>query len=97
VELLEKLVSATDAGSLGPIGRQYSRSRFADISTRTLSVDLLNRSLLASFVPVQLARAAGLHAIAAIGPLRRLLMREGVSPGRQFRDLSERLAGRARG
>ena len=33
-----------------------------------------------NLLPVQTARAAGLHLIGAIGPLRRLAMREGLAP-----------------
>jgi 2-octaprenyl-6-methoxyphenol hydroxylase len=77
------------------VGGEFSAMRFADVATRTLSVDVLNRSLLSSFVPVQMARAAGMHAISAIGPLRRLFMREGVAPGGQLRAIAERMSRRA--
>jgi 2-octaprenyl-6-methoxyphenol hydroxylase len=60
-----------------------------------VSVDLLNRSLLSGFLPIQLGRIAGMHAINMVGPLRRLLMREGVSPGGQMREMAQRLRGRA--
>ena len=43
-------------------------------------VDGLNRALLTRFAPIDFARGAGLAAIGAIGPLRRLIMREGVAP-----------------
>ena len=36
---------------------------------------------------MQLVRAGGLHLLTGISPLRNLLMREGVEPGRGFRDL----------
>ena len=58
----------------------YERARRADIATRTAAVDILDRSLLAHFWPIDLARGAGLAALSAIGPLRRFAMREGVSP-----------------
>ncbi len=58
----------------------YERSRKADIATRTFAIDLANRSLLSDFLPVQPARAIGLGLIGSIGPLRRLAMREGLSP-----------------
>ncbi len=38
----------------------YHDARQADVRTRTLAVDLLNRSLLTDFLPVQLARGVGL-------------------------------------
>lgn len=43
-------------------------------------VDMLNRSLLADALPVHLARGAGLAALNLIGPLRRLVVREGMQP-----------------
>ncbi|OLP60101.1 2-octaprenyl-6-methoxyphenyl hydroxylase [Xaviernesmea oryzae] len=69
----------------GPIaadfGERYAAKRKLDISTRTISVDLLNRSLLSDFMPVQLLRAGGLQALSSAGMLRNLVMREGVHPG----------------
>jgi 2-octaprenyl-6-methoxyphenol hydroxylase len=59
---------------------RYHRARRADVASRTFAIDLANRSLLSDFLPVQSARAAGLHLIGAFGPLRRLAMREGLAP-----------------
>ncbi|PCD66971.1 UbiH/UbiF family hydroxylase [Rhizobium phaseoli] len=72
-------------------GDSFDRKRRADIMTRTASVDLLNRSLLSDFLPVQMLRAAGLHILSAIPPLRNLVMREGIEPGRGFRDIPDSL------
>jgi 2-octaprenyl-6-methoxyphenol hydroxylase len=58
----------------------YDKMRRADAGTRTLAVDLLNRSLLSDFLPVQSARGLGLYLLERIGPLRRAVMREGVAP-----------------
>jgi 2-octaprenyl-6-methoxyphenol hydroxylase len=58
----------------------YDRLRRADIGGRTWAVDLLNRTLLTDFLPVQGVRGIGLYLIDRIGPLRRALMREGVAP-----------------
>lgn len=58
----------------------YDAARRADVKSRTTGVDLLNRSLLAGLGPVDLARGAGLHLLAAIGPLKRLAMRGGMGP-----------------
>ena len=44
------------------------------------AADLLNRSLLTGFLPVQGLRGMGLYALEQIGPLRRAVMREGVAP-----------------
>jgi 2-octaprenyl-6-methoxyphenol hydroxylase len=70
-------------------GDRFDRRRRADIASRTASVDLLNRSLLSDFLPVQMLRAAGLHLLSAVPPLRGLVMREGVEPGRGFRSLPD--------
>jgi 2-octaprenyl-6-methoxyphenol hydroxylase len=59
---------------------RYDRMRRADATSRMLAVDLLNRSLLSDFLPLQSARAAGLFLMNRIAPLRRAIMREGVSP-----------------
>jgi len=58
----------------------YTRARRADIASRAWSIDLLNRSLITGFVPFQLMRGLGLHALKTIGPLRRLAIREGLAP-----------------
>jgi 2-octaprenyl-6-methoxyphenol hydroxylase len=58
----------------------YGASRRADILSRTFAIDVANRSLLSDFLPMQSLRAAGMHVIGSIGPLRRLAMREGLAP-----------------
>jgi 2-octaprenyl-6-methoxyphenol hydroxylase len=58
----------------------YERMRRADIGIRTGAVDGLNRALLTHFAPVDLGRGLGLAALSAIGPLRRLVMRQGIGP-----------------
>jgi 2-octaprenyl-6-methoxyphenol hydroxylase len=58
----------------------YDRVRHPDIASRMAAVDMLNRSLLADFLPTQGARGLGLYLLDQIGPLRRAVMREGVSP-----------------
>jgi 2-octaprenyl-6-methoxyphenol hydroxylase len=68
-----------DVGSVAVLAR-YNDARGADVTTRTLAVDLLNRSLLTDFLPVQGARGLGLWLMQQIGPLRRAVMREGVAP-----------------
>jgi len=58
----------------------YETMRRADVTSRTLAIDLLNRTLLTDFLPVQGMRGLGLYMIDRIGPLRRAVMREGVAP-----------------
>jgi 2-octaprenyl-6-methoxyphenol hydroxylase len=59
---------------------RYERMRRADVGSRTLAIDVLNRTLLTDLLPVQGARGLALYLIDQIGPLRRALMREGVTP-----------------
>jgi 2-octaprenyl-6-methoxyphenol hydroxylase len=70
-----------DVGGTGVID-EYDRRRRADVTSRIAAVDLLNRTLLSDFLPAQGARGLGLYALDRIGPLRRAMMREGVSPRR---------------
>ena len=71
--------SGDDIGGSEVLER-YDRMRRADARSRTMAVDLLNRSLLTDFLPVQSARGLGLYMLDRIGPLRRAVMREGVAP-----------------
>lgn len=84
---LDLAASTRNAGTGLAIGEAYDRRRRADIVSRTAAIDLFNRSLLSGFLPVQMLRAAGLHMLSAIPPLRQLAMNEGVAPGRGFRAL----------
>lgn len=58
----------------------YEKMRRADVGSRTLAIDLLNRTLLTDFLPVQGLRGLGLYMLDQIGPLRRAVMREGIQP-----------------
>lgn len=71
--------AAGDPGSEA-VMRDYNAARRMDVTTRTLAADLLNRTLYSGFAPFQLARGAGLYAVNTVGPLRRLLMRQGITP-----------------
>jgi 2-octaprenyl-6-methoxyphenol hydroxylase len=75
----EALGLGEDPGSPQVLQR-YAAARRSDIASRTFAIDVANRSLLSDLLPVQTARAAGLHLIGALGPLRRLAMREGLAP-----------------
>ena len=69
----------SDIGSEETLGR-YQRSRDLDVRLRTAAVDGLNRTLLTGMIPTDFLRGAGLLALSNIGPLRRIVMREGVLP-----------------
>jgi 2-octaprenyl-6-methoxyphenol hydroxylase len=75
----EAMLSGEDVGS-PQVLKRYDSARRADVSSRTFAIDMANRSLLSDFLPVQTLRAVGMHLIGSIGPLRRLAMREGLSP-----------------
>jgi 2-octaprenyl-6-methoxyphenol hydroxylase len=79
-DIVERAIaSAEDPGSPQVLAR-YDLARRADVLSRTFVIDMANRSLLSDFLPMQSLRAAGLHLIGSIGPLRRLAMREGLAP-----------------
>jgi 2-octaprenyl-6-methoxyphenol hydroxylase len=69
-----------DGRDVGEVTERYDHMRRADVMSRMLAVDLLNRSLLSDFLPLQGARGLGLFLLERIGPLRRAAMREGVAP-----------------
>jgi 2-octaprenyl-6-methoxyphenol hydroxylase len=60
--------------------RAYTTARRGDILSRTLGLDLLNRSLLSGFFLLQAGRGLGLLALGMAGPLRRAFMRRGIAP-----------------
>jgi 2-octaprenyl-6-methoxyphenol hydroxylase len=68
-----------DVGSHDVLAR-YDAARRADVTSRSIAVDILNRSLLSDLLPVQGMRGFGLFLIDRIGPLRRAVMSEGVMP-----------------
>lgn len=72
-------MNGADIGA-APVLARFEQIRRSDISSRTFAIDMANRSLLSDLLPMQLIRAAGMHAMGSIGPLRRLAMREGLSP-----------------
>ncbi len=68
-----------DVGAAAVLAR-YAAERRADVESRMVAVDLLNRSLLTDFVVAQGLRGLSLYLVERIGPLRRALLREGVAP-----------------
>jgi len=75
----EAKASGEDLGAPKLLTR-YGAARRADILSRTFAIDVANRSLLSDLLPIQSLRAAGMHLMGSIGPLRRLAMREGLAP-----------------
>lgn len=85
--LEDLLVDRQSAPIAAGVGDRFHARRRLDIASRTASVDLLNRSLLSSLLPIQMLRAAGLQVLATVAPLRNLVMQEGVAPGRGLKSL----------
>jgi 2-octaprenyl-6-methoxyphenol hydroxylase len=57
----------------------YETARRGDVLMRMTAADLLNRTLVSGFLPLQFARGAGLMALSMIAPLRRAAMRQGMA------------------
>nr|WP_250813495.1 UbiH/UbiF family hydroxylase [Neorhizobium tomejilense] len=91
IALSDLLAATGDRPVPADAGDRFNRRRGPDIVSRTVGVDLLNRSLLSDFLPVQMLRAAGLHILTYAPPLRNLLMREGIEPGRGLRAVVDAL------
>ncbi|WP_105403451.1 UbiH/UbiF family hydroxylase [Neorhizobium sp. T7_12] len=91
IALSDLLAATGDRLVPADAGDRFNRRRGPDIVSRTVGVDLLNRSLLSDFLPVQMLRAAGLHILSYAPPLRNLLMREGIEPGRGLRAVVDAL------
>lgn len=76
--LSEAVAGLPDPGDPAALAA-YERSRRADVTTRTAAVDLLNRSLLSDFLPVQIGRSLGLYLLDRIEPLRGRAVRLGLA------------------
>ncbi len=76
--LRDAVVDQADPGDRAALA-SYDRGRRLDVGLRTRGVDLLNRSLLSGFLPVDVARGIGLSLLDRIGPLRRAVMRSGLA------------------
>ncbi|MCC2610111.1 UbiH/UbiF family hydroxylase [Neorhizobium petrolearium] len=96
IALSELLAPIGDRPIPADAGDRFNRRRRPDVMSRTFGVDVLNRSLLSDFLPVQMLRAAGLHFLGSAPPLRNLLMREGIEPGRGFRAVLDALRNEVR-
>lgn len=79
-DIVQGAIAAGDDPGTSRVLDRYNWARRADVTSRTFVIDLANRSLLSDFLPMQSLRAAGLHLLGSIGPLRRIAMREGLAP-----------------
>jgi 2-octaprenyl-6-methoxyphenol hydroxylase len=77
----ELVVAAHRRGEdVGGLTDQYEHMRRADVTSRALAVDLLNRSLLSDFLPLQGARGLRSILLERMGPQRRAIRHEGSPP-----------------
>lgn len=74
----------------------YARARRPDLVSREIGIDLLNRSLLMDFLPVQALRGAMMHALANSRTLRRTAMQMGLRPPGAVAKLMRPLANHVR-
>ena len=71
------IAGAADAGAVD-ILLDYDRLRRRDVWPRQQIIDLVNRSLLSGFAPLETARTVGFELLAGIPPMRRYIMRQGL-------------------
>lgn len=92
---LRDVITAIDCikqGAAKPatVASEYDKKRRADVVTRTFGIDMFNRTLLTSFLPVQLIRSGTIAAVSSIPPLRHFMMRQGALPtGRLSKTLGQ--------
>ncbi len=73
------IIGEKDPGSEA-VMQAYEKSRAFDISARQQTVSLMNHTLLADSLPLNLARVAGLTLVNYVPAMRAQAMREGLSP-----------------
>jgi 2-octaprenyl-6-methoxyphenol hydroxylase len=79
VDTLLGLVRSGEDPGAEMVLRRYARARAGDVGVRSAAVDALNRALLADMLPVDALRGLGLGLLAHVGPLRRFVMRSGLT------------------
>jgi len=88
----EALRGARDPGGEDVL-EAYRNARRLDVMTRTVGVDLVSRALLTSLPPLQAARGLILHGLNTLAPLRRAVMRLGLTPPTELPSLMRRASG----
>ena len=82
--LAADLILATkDPGSKNVMA-EYNATRRAEVLPRQQLIDLMNKSLLMGFLPLDGLRAASLAALHYIGPLKHIVMQHGLSPAQNL-------------
>jgi 2-octaprenyl-6-methoxyphenol hydroxylase len=71
------ILASKDPGS-DSLMAEYNSQRRAGVLPRQQLIDLTNKSLLLGFLPLEAARALGLSALHYFGPLKHLVMQQGL-------------------
>ena len=77
------VLASKDAGS-DSLMAEYNAQRRAEVLPRQQLIDLMNKSLLLGFLPLEGARALGLSAVHYVGPLKRFIMEHGMQSKRNL-------------
>ena len=75
------ILASSDAGS-AKVMSGYNTTRRAEVLPRQQIIDLMNKSLLLGYLPLESARVAGLAALHYFAPLKQFVMQHGLSPSR---------------
>jgi 2-octaprenyl-6-methoxyphenol hydroxylase len=73
------ILASKDAGS-DSLMTEFNASRRAEVLPRQQLIDLMNKSLLLGLVPLEGARTLSLAALHYFGPLKHLVMQQGLQP-----------------
>ena len=73
------ILASRDAGSDSHLA-EYNAMRRAEVLPRQQLIDLMNKSLLLGLLPLEGARALSLAALHHFGPLKHLVMQQGLQP-----------------
>lgn len=73
------ILASGDAGS-DSLMAEYNVLRRAEVLPRQQLIDLMNKSLLLGFLPLEAVRALSLSALHYLGPLKRFVMERGLQP-----------------
>lgn len=76
--LADRGLTHGDHGAITSLLQAYDRERGPDIRARALAVEMMGRSLLTGFLPVQFAKSAGLGLARRIPAFRQWLMQQGM-------------------
>jgi len=80
-DLVSVLENKMDDPGAASVTERYNRKRLLEVPVKTAGIDLLNRSLLTDFLPVQFARSTALTMLGSIPFLKQFAMRQGMGTG----------------